>query len=522
MPDVIVVGAGLAGMSAAHRLLERGYNVTLIEQDAFLGGKLGAHQDPDRPDWHEHCYHMYLNWYHNFWTLMNEIEVRQKFVAQPEVYLLNPYQYGRTRSVANVGSPWTYWRNILSGVARPADMLIATISLADLVSKPAHRNGLFERTSVDGFLTSRLYSTPEAVSNAGRTLAEAFASPSYLSSARSYKSLVQYGARLPDPMMWLLTENTETGIFVPWSERLRKIAKGRLEIKTLRRVDNLEVADGRIAGLRLSKLEVSPTIDPSVDPKATFDQDLTVTGDVILAVPPGALGKLLSLQVTAWAPELANVRRLQSEPMIALDVYFKRRIPDVPTGITVLLESKHELSFLDTSQVWKGAEGATKLNLIASDCTTIAGFESPQSIQRRFLHELSRFLKFDPEQDVDHCHLQTNVGEELFVNQVGSWEFRPRTTCGIPNLFIAGDYCQTFVDVVTVEGAVVSGLMAAEAIRRRHGFGSPIRIKQPDAYPMLAMRALAAAQMPMALATKAVSTADSALTSAFIRMFPNG
>ena len=92
-PSVIVVGGGVAGLTAVHRLLQRGYDVTLIEANDFLGGKLAAHRRRDdattkkdclvckdqggclrRDDWHEHCYHMYLNWYHNFWELMEEVE----------------------------------------------------------------------------------------------------------------------------------------------------------------------------------------------------------------------------------------------------------------------------------------------------------------------------------------------------------------------------------------------------------------------------------------------------------------
>lgn len=35
---VIVVGGGLAGLSAAHTLLERGASVLLLDKCAFLGG----------------------------------------------------------------------------------------------------------------------------------------------------------------------------------------------------------------------------------------------------------------------------------------------------------------------------------------------------------------------------------------------------------------------------------------------------------------------------------------------------
>ncbi len=44
-PSVVIAGAGVAGLTAAHRLLQRGFDVTLIEADDFVGGKLGAHQE---------------------------------------------------------------------------------------------------------------------------------------------------------------------------------------------------------------------------------------------------------------------------------------------------------------------------------------------------------------------------------------------------------------------------------------------------------------------------------------------
>ena len=48
-PQVIIAGAGVAGLTATHRLLQRGYDVTLIEADDFVGGKLGAHRDMGGP-----------------------------------------------------------------------------------------------------------------------------------------------------------------------------------------------------------------------------------------------------------------------------------------------------------------------------------------------------------------------------------------------------------------------------------------------------------------------------------------
>ena len=41
--------------------------------------------------------------------------------------------------------------------------------------------------------------------------------------------------------------------------------------------------------------------------------------------------------------------------------------------------------------------------------------------------------------DLGRLYVQTNVGEELIVNDVGSWRFRPGPTCGLPNLRLDPD-----------------------------------------------------------------------------------
>jgi hypothetical protein len=275
--------------------------------------------------------------------------------------------------------------------------------------------------------------------------------------------------------------------------------------------------------LTLGRMPINPTTERGVSPKPTKTWEVDVPGDLILAVPPRALGGLVSWEVATCSPNLESVRLLRTEPMISLDVYFKRRIPGLTKSITVLLDSKYTLSLLDTSQVWNDhPAGGTALNVIASNADLIVDYPS-EVILDILLKELHRFLDFKLDDvDKDRCHVQTNVGEELFVNQVGSWDYRPKATCDIPNLFLAGDYCQTFIDVVTVEGAVVSGLLAAEALRGSRGIGTPIDIVQPYSYPAILPAMLAAALRPAALAAKVVSVADSMMRAQFARMFPNG
>ena len=505
--QVIIVGAGVAGLAAAHRLLERGFDVTLLDAKPFPGGKLGAHHHDGY--WHEHAYHMYLNWYHNFWEFMDELGTRRNFEAMPTMSLIGRDRPGRHSELKNFGSLSTMCQNLLSGVASPPDMFLYAYSLFDLIARPVLRPREFDDTSVFGFMTSRPYMTPGAMRGSTRTLAEAFACPSYLSSARSYRTFISYGFRLPSPSMWLLRGNTHDNIFAPWLAHLEARSAGRFRFQPATRVEHLVVAGGRIEKLRLGHAPQHAAGGAGPAGHAAGSPEIAVPGDLILAVPPRPLAQLVNYDVAQLAPHLANVHRLHTKSMISIDVYFKRRIPDVPRGIVVLLNSRHNLSFLDQSQIWRNWDGGTFLNLVVSDADTILGWE-PAQIEDFALGELQHYLRFD-RTDVHRTTVRKNLDEGLFINEVGSWDYRPSATTRIPNLFIAGDFCRTVVDVVTIEGAAVSGLNAAEAVRRKHGVGTRIRITAPQKYPTLPLSALALAELPYAFAAKALSRASAVL-----------
>jgi protoporphyrinogen oxidase len=525
MPEVTIVGSGLAGMSAATRLMEQGFNVTLYEQNNFLGGKLGAHHEDGKSDRHEHCYHMYLNWYNNFWQLMREVGALDKFIPCHVIGYRRAGDHRTKPGLTDAGSAATIWTNMFSGVTTPADQFISAYSLLDLIGPQAMSRQVLEQTSVSNFFRSRPYSTEAAIVAASRTLAEAFASPSYLSSARSYQSLIKYGYRHPVPSLWLLTQNTNDAIFEPWEQHLKARASElgrRFEIIRRTRVEQLHLVGGEVRKLTIATTPENPTTERGVEVKSTDPREVDIDGDLMLTVPPGALGRLVSPEIAAASPALETVRLLRSEPMISLDLYFKCKVPGLDGTITVLTDSKYTLSLLDNSQVWTDLKGGnTVLNVIASNADLIADYPN-EVILDVVLKELQRFLDFQIEDvDLDRCHIQTNVGEELFVNQVGSWDYRPTATCDIPNLFLAGDFCQTVVDVVTIEGAVVSGLVAAEALRSRRGVGKPIAIVEPDSYPAIVPAMLAVALLPAVMTAKAVSVASSIMGSRLTRFFLN-
>ena len=543
MPEVTVVGAGIAGLAAALRLAEQGFKVTLFEQEDFLGGKLGAHIDrrddpPPYPnDYHEHSFHMYLNWYHNFWRIADEIGIRDQFKAQPEMNYLKRDQIvtdGRPPQLINVGAVDSTLHNIFSGVESPADMLIYGYSLIDLLGSRPPPVGSLANTSVYDFLTSRPYMTDRAVTLHGQTLAKAFANPTYLNAAQTYQRFIGYGYRQPSPMTWLLQGNTQQHLFEPLQRHLEKL---KVDIRKLHRLDRIDIERGKIVNLEISRRKPVRQNDLAI-PRQHSSEEVQrlrwpITGDVVLAVPVNALSQLVDVKMFRAAPSLGDVRRLPTQPMASLDVYFKRKLPNVPAGITLLLDSRYDLTCIDYSQLWRdgGPKDVTFFNLVMSDFSIFAQYEDVRYaplIKEYLYSELRHYIEFDyvsqgPD-DIDRkrCYLQTNVNEQLFTNQVGTWRYRPEATCAIENLFLAGDFCKTFIDVVTIEGAVVSGLIAAEALRQKANVGTPIEIIEPDSYPQPMMAALTLMGAPYVYAAKAWTMLAGGVASRVDEMFPNG
>src|SRR5258707_11160102 len=115
MPKVTIIGAGIAGMSAALRLAERGYEVRIFERNSFVGGKFRAVEWKNSKAFHEHSYHMFLNWYHNFFEIAETIGVRDEFSPLERVRFLRAGAFPKMTELVNFGDLSTVPQNLFSG-----------------------------------------------------------------------------------------------------------------------------------------------------------------------------------------------------------------------------------------------------------------------------------------------------------------------------------------------------------------------------------------------------------------------
>jgi hypothetical protein len=122
------------------------------------------------------------------------------------------------------------------------------------------------------------------------------------------------------------------------------------------------------------------------------------------------------------------------------------------------------------------------------------------------LAELLTFLNGAvSERDVDLARTVVfpNVGAPLFLNTVGAWTYRPNTKTRLENLYVAGDWCRTGVDLTTMEGAISSGLATAGHVLRAFGSSETVEPIEIPAWPERWLRVVAWIGLPGVLALKA-------------------
>ncbi|WP_254721688.1 FAD-dependent oxidoreductase [Kovacikia minuta] len=78
---VVVVGGGLAGLACAYELSQRGFQVTLLERAAQLGGKIASWSIAvnGQPFRMEHGFHGFFPQYYNLKSLVKELNITQNF-----------------------------------------------------------------------------------------------------------------------------------------------------------------------------------------------------------------------------------------------------------------------------------------------------------------------------------------------------------------------------------------------------------------------------------------------------------
>lgn len=452
-PTVTVLGGGLAGMVAALELVKLGLSVTLYEASDRLGGKAGSDQNPplynaafehdpqlSLPDGVEsdHGYHVFPAWYTNMRRLWQEIGLDPEHDVYPgQIYYDLPPAVQGVRQPHTPKAPPT-----LHQLAAICELILQTDEEVDDLTLQA-------------FLRSRSYAPASAPISLNNFILNALTIGDRDVAARVIRNVFrQWLPVFAQPNWDALRGSLAEKLIDPLERRIREAAAAagvRFELHLEHRVTALQPLPQH--GLRV-------TIETCNGRVIRDDAER-----VVLALPPEVLRSLETSELFRAGVGLSDLFYLRSNPFSAVDVFCTERLPELPVEHFTLIGSPHGITAFDISRQWPRLEalGRTVLQFVAADSRGFSGLD-----EREFLEVMSREIFAhlpDLAGRVAFYVPHRNIDVPLFVNDVGTWPHRPEPASAWPGVYFAGDYVRHDTDVTSMEGAVRSGLLAAEALR---------------------------------------------------------
>jgi uncharacterized protein with NAD-binding domain and iron-sulfur cluster len=506
-------------MTAALRLAERGYAVTLFEEKAMLGGNLASRALPHGGALDVYP-HMFQGWYENFWTLMDDSEVKQKesFSSFDSAHQLRRDEFPEFSTLTRPYSPRYVLQNLASGIARPLDMFVFGCANLDLLAERAEPTVRLKNMSLTGYLNTRPYMTNAAIKAFETYVSVVWAIPAYQISAADCRTYSTYCYAAPEDDAWL-TSGPAAEAFI--DKLAAALTKAGVRIVLNTRIEEVKLKGERVRSIVLQRTRLDPRTYAWVKTGAPRAEEVE---DLLLAVPSDALADLVRRGVRGEravdaAPRLAELVRLNPQKIPMLNLALKRKLDEIPPDPVGLSGSKLNLAFTDISQRWTRSPEFGERTVLAVSCSESAllGGPHPTDDAHQIMKELAEYLPFHPgtewgeSPDVDWrlTSYHENDDAKLTVNAIGTDQWRPKPECeGVGNLFLAGDFCENHFGITTVEAAVATGLQAAAAIVRRRELGPPVEIKKPKTIGGEEYVALRLAWLPAAYAARILSKVD--------------
>jgi uncharacterized protein with NAD-binding domain and iron-sulfur cluster len=502
---VAVLGGGVGGLSAAHELAERGFDVTVYEARETFGGKARSMPVPgsgtggraDLPA--EHGFRFFPGFYRHLPDAMARIPHGDRTVADHLVAatrILLAQAGGRDELIAAAQAPsslddlavvvrfaWEFGIGV--GIPPPELALFLERLLTLLTSCDERRFEQWER------LSWWVYTGAERRSAAFKKfLADGLTRT--LVAARAREISARTGGLIMCQLLFDLTRAggradrvldapTSEAWIDPWIAHLRSLG---VELRGGREVAGIDCEGRRITGV---------TVQGAGGPER-------VQADhYVAALPVERLRLLLSPALRAAEPRLAALPRLVVRWMNGALFYLDRDVP-LQHGHAIFIDSEWALTAISQAQFWPQVdleqrgdgrvEGILSVDVsewerpgrrtgkVAMACT-------PDEIRSEVWGQLTDHIDdgsldeanvlawfLDPAIQFPNPTAATNL-EPLLINTAGSWADRPDASTRIENLFLAADFVRTYTDLATMEGANEAARRAVNGILDATGSGAP-------------------------------------------------
>ena len=430
-PTVIVIGGGLAGLSAAAALASAGFRVELLESRPFLGGRATSFPlspADENSELIDNCQHVLLRCCVNLLDFYQRLGVAGKIRWHREFYFVEPGGRVSTLCRGRLPAPLHFTESFSRLHCLSArDKLSIARALLALRRERTRRHDL-ERISMLDWLLQK-HQTRSAI--------ERFWKPVLISAVN--EDLDRMAAIHGFQVWWLgflaRADAYEMGVpSVPlrelyaaeaWRERI-----GDVTIRTRAPVERIAIADSAVAA-----------VDAAGE---------TRTADFYIAAVPFE-------RLAAIVPELGiEPARFEHSPIIGVHLWFDRPVTDLPHA-----------TLLDRNIQWMfNKSDGRYLLIVVSAARDLVEMDRADVIAIA-LSELREYFPQVREARLEKSHVIKEV-RATFSAAPETEALRPYPQTDVRNLFLAGDWTRSGWPA-TMEGAVRSGYRAAEEVAAASG-----------------------------------------------------
>lgn len=449
--EVVIAGAGLAGLSTAKYLADAGHKPILLEARDVLGGKVAAWKDKDG-DWYETGLHIFFGAYPNVQNLFGELGINDRLQWKEHSMIFampnKPGEFSRF-DFPELPAPF----NGILAILKNNEMLTWTEKVKFAIGLlPAIAGGQAYVEAQDGITVKdwmKKQGVPERITDEvfiAMSKALNFINPDELSMQCILIALNRFLQEKNGSKMAFLDGNPPERLCMPIVDHIQ--SRGG-EVRLNSRIKKIDLnEDGSVKRFILSSGDV-------------------IEGDAYVFATPVDILKLLLPEEWKEIPYFKKTEKLVGVPVINVHIWFDRKLKN--TYDHLLFSRSPLLSvYADMSVTCKEYYNPNQsmLELVFAPAEEWVS-RSDEEIIDATMKELAKLFPDEIAADQSKAKILkyhvVKTPRSVYKTVPGTEPCRPLQKSPIEGFYLAGDYTKQKY-LASMEGAVLSGKLCAQAI----------------------------------------------------------